>query len=66
MDGPSEDQIRALAYQLWEAAGRPEHRAQEFWLHAERELQAERELKSAAGETGQPVGPDETSETFLE
>ncbi|MET0219490.1 MAG: DUF2934 domain-containing protein [Tardiphaga sp.] len=64
MDDPSEDQIRVRAYQLWEAAGRPDHRAQEFWLRAERDIQAEREPKG--DETEQPIGPDETSETFLE
>jgi hypothetical protein len=60
MDDPSQDQIRARAYQLWEGAGRPEDRAQEFWL------EAERELTGATGGTAKPNDPDETSETFLE
>jgi hypothetical protein len=33
--------IRARAYELWERAGSPEHRAGEFWLEAERQLQEE-------------------------
>jgi len=32
------DAISSLAYKLWEAAGRPEHHDQEFWLFAEHEL----------------------------
>jgi len=41
MVSPSDEQIeqiRQRAHQLWEAAGRPEGREQEFWFEAEREL----------------------------
>jgi len=31
--------IRAKAHALWEAAGKPQGRHEEFWLEAERELQ---------------------------
>ena len=31
--------IRARAHALWEAAGKPQGRHEEFWLAAERELQ---------------------------
>jgi hypothetical protein len=31
--------IRAKAHALWEAAGKPHGRHEEFWLEAERELQ---------------------------
>ena len=34
---PEED-IRSRAHQLWEAAGRPEGREEEFWREAERRL----------------------------
>jgi hypothetical protein len=37
---PSEDQIRLLAYQKWEAAGRPTGDGVDFWCAAERELMA--------------------------
>lgn len=37
---PSDDQIRLLAYQKWEAAGRPGGDGVEFWCTAERELRA--------------------------
>jgi hypothetical protein len=36
----SSDAISARAYQLWEDAGRPAGRDQEFWLLAEHELKA--------------------------
>lgn len=33
-----EDNVRARAYKLWEEAGRPEARTDEFWYDAERQL----------------------------
>jgi hypothetical protein len=44
-----EDDIRARAYKLWEDAGRPEGRIDEFWHEAERQLKDEQvrhELKT--------------------
>jgi Protein of unknown function (DUF2934) len=38
-----EERIRERAYDLWERAGRPEGRAVEYWLQAEREIAAEEE-----------------------
>jgi len=38
-----EQQIRERAIQLWEAAGRPAGRDDEFWLEAEAQIQAENE-----------------------
>jgi hypothetical protein len=38
MAGPSEDEIRIRAHQLWELAGRPQGNEDQFWLEAEREL----------------------------
>lgn len=35
---PTLEDIRARAHQLWEQAGRPEGREEEFWHKAEREL----------------------------
>lgn len=34
----SHDVIKDLAYRLWEEAGRPEGRDEEFWLAAEAQL----------------------------
>ena len=55
MPSPSDEQIRIRAHQLWELAGRPEGREEEFWH------EAERELKDSAA-----VSPEEKSSTFLE
>jgi hypothetical protein len=55
MPNPNDEQIRECAHRLWEAAGRPEGREQEFWHQAERELK---------GDTAN--NPDEKSGTFLE
>jgi hypothetical protein len=44
-----EDDIRAHAYKLWEDAGRPEGRIDEFWHEAERQIKEEQvrhELKT--------------------
>lgn len=55
MPSPSDDQIRTRAHQLWELAGKPEGRDDEFWREAERELK-----------DGATNNPDEKSQTFLE
>jgi hypothetical protein len=39
MAEPTPDHIRQRAYELWQLAGRPEDREDEFWYEAERELQ---------------------------
>ncbi len=56
MADPTPDQIRQRAYELWEAAGCPEDREQEFWHEAERELK-----------NSDPADkPEERSENFTE
>jgi hypothetical protein len=35
---PTDEQIRIRAHQLWEQAGKPEGRQDEFWHLAEQEL----------------------------
>jgi Protein of unknown function (DUF2934) len=42
MPDPTDDQIRTRAHQLWEQAGKPEGREDEFWHQAEKELQEEK------------------------
>jgi hypothetical protein len=39
--GDREDAIRARAYALWMESGRPESAAMDFWLEAERQVDAE-------------------------
>lgn len=51
----SEERIRERAHRLWELAGKPEGRQDEFWREAERELSKD------LGEN-----PDESSGTFTE
>lgn len=41
MAKPTEDLIRSRAHALWELAGKPEGREDEFWREAERELSAD-------------------------
>lgn len=55
MPDPTEEQIRNRARQLWEIAGQPEGRDDEFWHEAEHELR-----------DGPTNTPDEKSGTFLE
>jgi hypothetical protein len=38
MDDGKDTSISARAYQLWDAAGRPEGEADRFWFEAEHEL----------------------------
>ena len=41
MDGPTDEQIRARAHELWEKAGKPEGGHEDFWHVAEQELRNE-------------------------
>jgi hypothetical protein len=43
--GPSVEEIRERAYDLWDRNHRPDGYELEFWLMAERELKAERSIK---------------------
>jgi hypothetical protein len=38
MEKPSEEDVRKRAHELWEHAGKPENRDEEFWHLAEQEL----------------------------
>lgn len=40
-----EDKLRELAYKLWEEAGRPSGRQEEFWQQAEERLAQEKQEK---------------------
>ena len=41
MGEPTEKEILERAYQLWERAGRPENREDEFWHAAQQQLRNE-------------------------
>jgi hypothetical protein len=50
MENPTEIQIVRRAYELWEQAGKPEGRDQEFYHLAEQELRdADKSYPSAVG-----------------
>ena len=38
------DRLARRAYEIWEQAGRPEGRALDHWMQAERELSADQDL----------------------
>jgi len=40
---PTHEEIQARAHQLWQAAGMPQGRDDEFWEQAEQELQDEQQ-----------------------
>jgi hypothetical protein len=61
MEKPPRMEVVRRAYELWEQAGKPEGRDQEFYLQAERELSS-----PPAASDDKSVNPDEKSETFLE
>jgi regulation of enolase protein 1 (concanavalin A-like superfamily) len=45
-----DERIRTRAWQLWDQAGRPEGRDEEFWLQAEIEIREMEELRELAKE----------------
>ena len=53
-----EEEIRIRAHQLWEQAGRPEGREDEFWH------QAEKELLNEGGEQGDRKGNFDTPDVL--
>ncbi|MCC0807786.1 DUF2934 domain-containing protein [Methylobacterium sp. W2] len=57
--GPTFDQIRRRAYELWERNHQPMGFEIEFWLMAEKELRAERDraAKAEATEAGDSLPP---------
>jgi len=56
MQTMDQEKVRDRAYQLWDRAGQPEGRDQEFWFDAERELAEEDEVDTSAvnSEVGLP------------
>lgn len=50
-----EDAIRRRAYELWEQAGRPEGRSDEFWHAARDELDGKETLQERIDELGPPI-----------
>jgi hypothetical protein len=63
MEPSLEQRIRERAYEIWNATGRGDGRADEHWLSAERELLATRECnpllrkRTAARKSRRPTNP---------
>ena len=53
----AEEHIRIRAHELWERAGSPEGREDEFWHRAEKELQETQELREIAHEPPPAILP---------
>ncbi|MGF6609306.1 putative membrane protein [Paraburkholderia sp. UCT70] len=52
MDVPvTEEQIRTLAFYLWEKDGSPEGRADEYWEKARQQLDADESPAASEGDT---------------
>jgi hypothetical protein len=50
MTGPTEEQIRTRAYELWKQAGQPYGQMDTLWYQAEKELLRENGKNGANGE----------------
>jgi hypothetical protein len=50
-----EEAIRRRAYELWEHAGRPDGRSDEFWHAARLELGAKESIEDKIDELGPPI-----------
>ena len=50
-----EDAVRRRAYELWEQAGMPEGRSDEFWRAAAAELHAPETMKERVDALGPPI-----------
>ena len=48
MPGPTEEQIRTRAYELWKSAGEPYGQMDVLWYQAEKELLSEHAANGAA------------------
>ncbi len=55
MEESLKDQIRIRAHQLWELAGKPDGRHEEFWYEAEKEIKRESEDLSAIAQRPEPM-----------
>lgn len=56
MSDPTVPSIALRAYQLWEAAGRPHDRDEEFYFQAEEELRKLLESSNRSGDLGMVPG----------
>lgn len=57
MTGPTEQEIRTRAYELWKAAGEPQGQMDVLWYKAEKELLA-RQAANGNSSNGKPANGD--------
>jgi hypothetical protein len=55
MEKPEEEQIRVRAHALWELAGKPDGRDDEFWHEAEKEIKSEKADMSVIAQRPEPM-----------
>jgi len=55
MEDTTKEKIRVRAHELWELAGKPNGRHDEFWHEAEREIKLELEDLSAIAQRPEPL-----------
>lgn len=55
MEKPMEEQIRTRAHELWEQAGKPDGREDEFWHAAEKAVKHETEDISVIAQRPEPL-----------
>jgi hypothetical protein len=55
MEQAMEDQIRTRAHELWEQAGKPDGREDEFWHEAEKEIKRETTDLSVIAQRPEPM-----------
>jgi Protein of unknown function (DUF2934) len=56
MEDTTKEKIRVRAHELWELAGKPNGRHDEFWHEAEREIKLELEDLSVIAQRPEPLG----------
>lgn len=57
---PTQDEIAAYAYKLWEAEGRPEGRDLDHWLQAKAHLTADRQYEAGVLTGSTPTRESDT------
>jgi hypothetical protein len=62
----TEEQIRTLAFSLWEAEGSPEGRSEEFWEKARQQLGEDEDVDSIPESNESDAGPAEQTRRLSE
>jgi hypothetical protein len=60
---PTDEEVAAFAYKLWEAEGRPEGRDFDHWLQAKAHLTADRQYEAGVLPSAAPTAQSRDTET---